>query len=188
MTRLGFIAALLLCASAAGAEEPAKASADYAATVVGAPKETPLAGDALDRRTEEVSRELRCPVCQGSSVGDSPSSTARHMKEQVREMLGAGYSEEQVLSYFEASYGEFVRLAPKAEGLNTLVWILPALLFALGIVAAAVWLRRRPRRAGPDAESPVKPPAPSDDPDLEPWLNQVRNMVGSRNGTTGDAR
>jgi cytochrome c-type biogenesis protein CcmH len=182
--RLAFI---LVCWGAASsladvpkAEAPiaGSASQDFMATIVGAPKEAPLKGEALERRTEEVSRELRCPVCQGSSVGDSPSSTARHMKEQVRESLAAGYSEEQVLSYFEASYGEFVRLTPKAEGFTTFVWMAPALLFFLGAVAAAVWYRRRPRSTRPVA----------DDPELERWLTQVHTMVGKDSHTTGAAR
>ena len=102
-----------------------------AAQFVGAPQGQPVAGVDLDRRTAEVAGLLRCPVCQGLSVADSPSAMALNMKEQVRELLARGYSEEQILRYFERSYGQFVLLKPKFQGVNSLVWLLPiaALLF-----------------------------------------------------------
>ena len=68
------------------------------ATVVGAPKGRPLAGDALTARTEDVASLLRCPVCQGLSVADSPATMAVNMKVEVRELLAKGYDQDQVLA------------------------------------------------------------------------------------------
>jgi cytochrome c-type biogenesis protein CcmH len=125
-------------------EVPAKADLAAVEAVVGQPRGTPLEGAVLDARTEEVGGLLRCPVCQGLSVSDSPATMAQNMKHQVRELLGLGYDEEQILSYFERSYGEFVRLEPPLRGVNWLVWLAPlaGLLVGGGIVA---WALRTPR-------------------------------------------
>jgi cytochrome c-type biogenesis protein CcmH/NrfF len=147
----------------------------FAARVVGNPAGKPLSGDALDLRTEQVAREIRCPVCQGSSIGDSPSSTARHMKQEVHDLLAAGFTQEQVLSYFESSYGEFVRLAPKTSGFTSLIWALPAVLLLGGIVSIAIFFRRRRPTAG--VAQAATADVPLEDPSLEPWLKQVRGLV-----------
>ena len=104
-----------------------------------APRGLALSGPELDQRTNEVAALLRCPVCQGMSVADSPSEMAINMKKRVREMLAQGYTEQQILDFFEQSYGQFVRLEPKFEGVNALVWLIP--LFAL--VAGAYALSRK---------------------------------------------
>ena len=75
----------------AAAQETRSGRGRDPAFVVGAPKGPPLAGTALDARTEEVGALLRCPVCQGLSVADSPATMASNMKAQVRELLAAGY-------------------------------------------------------------------------------------------------
>ncbi|MEA2327792.1 MAG: cytochrome c-type biosis protein CcmH, partial [Thermoanaerobaculia bacterium] len=83
-----------------------------AASIVGQPRGAPLSGPQLEQKTMAISAELRCPVCQGLAIGDSPSIMASNMKAQVRELLTRGYTEEQILSYFEKSYGQFVLLKP----------------------------------------------------------------------------
>src|SRR5688500_3967842 len=100
--------------------------------LIGKPAQTPLSGAALEQRTEEVSALLRCPVCQGMSVADSPAEMAVNMKNQVRELLSWGYSEDQIISYFEKSYGQFVRLEPPRRGINWVVWLGPLLALILG--------------------------------------------------------
>src|SRR5258706_12973073 len=84
-----------------------------AAQIVGQPQGSPITGPQLERRTMEISAELRCPVCQGLAIGDSPSIMAANMKAQVRELLGRGYTEPQILSYFERSYGGVFPLKPR---------------------------------------------------------------------------
>jgi cytochrome c-type biogenesis protein CcmH len=110
--------------------------------LLGTPQGTALQGAALERRTMQVSSLLRCPVCQGMSVADSPSTVALDMKQQVRELLARGYTEEQILSYFERSYGEFVLLKPKFHGVNALVWILPLLALAIGATLVLMKVRK----------------------------------------------
>lgn len=100
--------------------------------IVGEPAGQPLSGDALETRTVEVSSLLRCPVCQGLSINDSPATMARNMKTQTRDLLAQGYSGEQVLLYFEKAYGEFVRLEPPKRGVNWLVWLSPIAFLVIG--------------------------------------------------------
>ena len=142
-------------------------SAPDAAQFVGAPKGTPMSGPALETETVAVSHLLRCPVCQGLSVADSPAPMAQSMKGQVRELLQRGYTRDQILLYFERSYGEFVLLRPKMEGVNVLVWILPlaGLLIGAGLVLAKL---NRLEKA------PVKPAQPASE---DPYIQRVREMV-----------
>ncbi|MGZ5493170.1 MAG: cytochrome c-type biogenesis protein CcmH [Thermoanaerobaculia bacterium] len=130
------IAALLLLLVTATA-------APDASMVVGPPQGQPLAGAALDAKTQEVASLLRCPVCQGMSVADSPSEMAVNMKHQVGALLARGYTGEQILDYFERSYGQFVLLKPKFQGVNTLVWVLPILAIAIGVVIVFRVISRR---------------------------------------------
>ena len=153
--------------------QPAAAAASRvpdAAQFVGEPKGTPLSGDALFRRTNEIGSLIRCPVCQGMAIADSPAEMAVNMKEQVRELLSRGYTEEQILAYFELSYGQFVLLKPKFEGFNRLVWILPVLALLLG--GAVVFFKFRNLNAAPPAAPPPSAAEPED-----PYLARVRELV-----------
>lgn len=159
--------ALALCLAA-----PAQAGTDPS-TVVGPPAGPPLSGEALTAETNAVSKHLRCPVCQGLSVADSPSESAKAMKDEVQDLVAKGYSQDQVLDYFEASYGEFIRLEPKAEGWNLLVWVAPGLALAGGLGWVYTTMRRRGAAAGP-AEAELE----AVDPGLAPYLAQVHRDVG----------
>jgi len=127
-------------------------AAPDAAVVVGPPAGPPVTGEALEAQTDEVAALLRCPVCQGLAVGDSPAGMAVKMKRQVKDLVAAGYDEEQILAYFERSYGEFVRLEPPLRGVNWLVWLAPL----VGLIAGALvvgWALRAPRApASPQGE------------------------------------
>jgi cytochrome c-type biogenesis protein CcmH len=130
-----------------------------------APRGPHLQGAQLDARTDDIGALLRCPVCQGLSITDSPATMARNMKAEVREKLAAGYDQEQILADFERSYGEFVRLEPPMRGVNWLVWFGPlGALIAGG--AAIAWALRRSARAvaPPPLDLPSRDSLP---PDLE---------------------
>ena len=138
---------LSLCLFVFGALDPAAvvpvSELPEPSKIVGAPVGATVAeGEALEALTEAVGSRMRCPVCQGSSVAASPSEMARNMKAQVKELLAAGYSEEQIFQYFEASYGEFVRLEPKKEGIKWGVWLLPLFAGLLGILSLLAVFRR----------------------------------------------
>ena len=144
----------------------AQMKAPDAEQFVGAPKGTPLTGDTLDERTHEISSMLRCPVCQGLAIADSPSEMAANMKGQVRELLSRGFTEEQILAYFERSYGQFVLLKPKFRGVNSLVWTLPILMLVLGAVLVIVKINKLQNVAPP-------PPAAMEDE----YVTRVRDLV-----------
>jgi cytochrome c-type biogenesis protein CcmH len=176
MRALAAVLVVLGLAQGAGAQAPA----GDPATVVGAPRGPRLEGATLEARTKEVGGLLRCPVCQGLSVADSPSEMAVSMRHQVRDLLAAGYDQEQILQYFERSYGEFVRLRPPLRGVNWIVWLAPA----LGLLAGALvvgWALRGPR----DATTRAEPAAPAaqgrdalpDDAALHPYLLRIRERA-----------
>ena len=166
---LGITVVTFLLAVSVFAQTPAPTSTQVpdAAQFVGAPQGQPLAGAALDRETNRIGGLLRCPVCQGLSISDSPAEMAVNMKRQVRELLARGYTEQQILRYFERSYGQFVLLQPKFEGINTLVWLLPVLALIAGAAIVFVKLRKL-------ASEPPLPVQPADDE----YLAQVRELVG----------
>ncbi|PYQ31813.1 MAG: cytochrome c-type biogenesis protein CcmH [Acidobacteria bacterium] len=106
------------------------------------PHGTPLQGGELERRTQAIASEIRCPVCQGLSIADSPSEMAVNMKAEVRDLVARGYTQEQIDRHFERSYGQFVLLRPKFRGVNTLVWILPIAALAAGAFLVLLTLRK----------------------------------------------
>ncbi len=140
-----------------------------------------LAGDPLDpareARVQVLAKQLRCAVCQGLSISDSPSSMARAQLEMVRELVSEGKSDEEVVEYFVARYGDWVLLEPPASGINLLVWAGPLVLVALGLLLIL-------RQLGPGSAASAAPDpgsgetaaavaaAPSDDDD--PYLKAVR--------------
>ncbi|MBI4211645.1 MAG: cytochrome c-type biogenesis protein CcmH [Deltaproteobacteria bacterium] len=95
-------------------------------------KMTGPAGSVADiqSRMEYLGSMLRCPVCRGVPIADSPSEMAKQMMGQIREFVQSGKSDEEILSYFVARYGEWVLLKPKPRQ-HLLVWILP-FLFLIG--------------------------------------------------------
>lgn len=90
----------------------------------------------VDALTLKLSAKLRCPVCQGMSVADSPSHTAVEMKNRIREFVAAGYTEDQIVDYFVSRYGEWVLLKP-SYGDHWAVWLVPGLVLGLGLAWVA---------------------------------------------------
>ena len=140
----------------AGEAPPGVVAGPDPAEVVGPPASPAPGPEEAARRTKEAASLLRCVVCQGLSVADSPSETAKAMRLQVERLVGAGYDTDQILTWFEASYGEFVLLEPKSDGVGALVWGGPVALLVVGagVVAAQVALARRRRRTEVASEDP----------------------------------
>lgn len=167
----------LLAALPMGAQEVQVPAPDQ---IVGPPAGQPLTGAALEQQTEQVAGELRCPTCQGLSVFDSPAPMAVNMKHQVRDLLAAGYTGEQITRYFEASYGEFVRLKPTMSGMNWIVWLAPIAMLGIGIWAVMSFLRRSKKsQRAPEAAPHAAPEVETelDDPELLPYLLKVRELA-----------
>lgn len=95
----------------------------------------------LDAMTAEIASRFRCLVCRGQSVQESSSQLAREMQALIREKLGAGETPEEIEAFFIASYGDFILLKPRAQGLGLLVYVLPIAMFGLAFLAALVKIR-----------------------------------------------
>jgi cytochrome c-type biogenesis protein CcmH len=96
----------------------------------------------LEERTRELASVLRCPVCQGLSIEDSPSELSLQMKQVVRDQLREGKSPEQVKAYFVSKYGEWILLEPKPAGMNLAVYLMPLVLLLGGGGLIVVMVRR----------------------------------------------
>ena len=128
-SRLGRVLVALLLAAASLGRTEQLAAQEKAVVTTG--------NRTLDERTRDVASQLRCPVCQGNSIQDSPSELAQEMKAVVRDQLAAGKSADEVTQYFIAKYGEWILLEPKASGFNLVVYLLPLVMIAAGGVV--IW-------------------------------------------------
>ena len=144
---LGLLLALGLAAAPGGAVEPSEMLAD----------------PALETRAREISKELRCLVCQNQSIDDSNADLARDLRLLVRERLVAGDSDRQVMGYVVSRYGDFVLLRPPFKGATYALWLGPGLIAALGLLAVVVFFRRRRPAAGEEAAPPAAPPPLDED-------------------------
>ena len=113
-----------------------------------------------EARARDLSRELRCMVCQNQSIDDSDAPLARDLRLLVRERIAAGDSNSQVLDFLVARYGEFVLLKPRFERQTLLLWLLAPLLLAGG--GFALWRQNR-RRSGSGADVPLPPLTPDEE-------------------------
>ena len=142
---LGFCAALLLCAPLASlAKEAQPAAAD----------------PALEARMLQIASELRCLVCQNQTIADSHADLAQDLRRQVREMLAHGDSNQQIIDFMTARYGDFVLYRPPLKASTALLWFGPGLLMVGGLAGLVLVLRRRSRMSA-DRFDP-------DEPDVEP--------------------
>jgi cytochrome c-type biogenesis protein CcmH len=108
---------------------------------------------ALEKRAMALSEELRCLVCQNQTIADSNAELAVDLRKQVREQLAQGKSDEQVIGYMVARYGDFVLYRPPVKETTWLLWFGPLLLLVGGVVALAFKL------AKPRPQQPDLPPA-----------------------------
>ena len=106
-------------------------------------------------RARNLSRELRCMVCQNQSIDDSDAPLARDLRLLVRERIAAGDSDTQVIDFLVARYGEFVLLKPRLERHTLLLWLMPPLALSGGGLALWIYGRRRSKNAARN-RSPLK--------------------------------
>ena len=111
---------------------------------------------AREARARDLSRELRCMVCQNQSIDDSEAPLARDLRLLVRERIAAGDSDSQVIDFLVARYGEFVLLKPRIKAHTLLLWLLPPLALAGGGLALWTYARRRARSAAHGKDAPLK--------------------------------
>jgi len=107
-----------------------------------------MADPAKETRARDLSRELRCMVCQNQSIDDSEAPLARDLRLLVRERIAAGDSDSQVIDFLVARYGEFVLLKPRVERQTLLLWAVPPLVLIAGAIALWMQARRLATQAG----------------------------------------
>ena len=113
-----------------------------------------LKDPVLEARARTIGQELRCLVCQNQSIDDSDADLAHDLRRLVRERLVAGDSDQAVLDYVHARYGDFVLLRPPVEPVTWLLWFGPAALLLLGGgLILAFYRGRRGAEAAPELDA-----------------------------------
>jgi len=107
---------------------------------------------ALQARYVALTHELRCMQCQNESIADSPVDLAADLRQQVREQLLAGKSDEEIRSWMAARYGEFILFRPRYSWRNAWLWGAPAALLVLGALISWRVVRQRTALLAEDQE------------------------------------
>ena len=108
----------------------------------------------LQQRYENITRELRCLVCQNETIADSNATLAGDLRREVREMIAAGKSDDDIRQFMIDRYGDFVLYRPRLTAVNFLLWAAPVLLLLGGAFAAVRVVRRRAAEVDIDPEGP----------------------------------
>jgi cytochrome c-type biogenesis protein CcmH len=110
---------------------------------------------ALQARYEHINRELRCLVCQNQTIADSNATLAQDLRREVREMIAAGRTDDEIREFMLARYGDFVLYRPRLTATNFLLWAAPVLLLLVGSFIGIRYVRRQAAVAdadGPEAD------------------------------------
>jgi cytochrome c-type biogenesis protein CcmH len=110
----------------------------------------PLPNPLLQQRYYELTHELRCMQCQNEALADSSAGLAADLRLQVRELLLAGQSDDQIRDHMVARYGEFILFRPRMSWRNAWLWAAPTVLMLLGLVIGGRILYARSRLAAND--------------------------------------
>jgi cytochrome c-type biogenesis protein CcmH len=99
-------------------------------------------GPVTDNDVNRVARQLYCPVCENTPLDVCPTQACIQWRATIHDKLAAGWTDQQILDYFVAQYGERVLARPSTHGLNVLVWVIPPVLLAGGAVVLWRFLRQ----------------------------------------------
>jgi len=102
-----------------------------------------LKDPVLELRARELSKEVRCVVCQNQSIDDSDAELAKDLRVLLRERLVEGDSDDEVLEFLVARYGDFVLLRPPFKGITYVLWLSPFLILFIGIYAIFTFFRKK---------------------------------------------
>lgn len=116
--------------------------ASWPVTTVSATQE-----NKVEQRMMAIATELRCLVCQNESIAGSRADLAVDLRDQIREQIVVGKSDQQILDYMVDRYGDFVRYRPPLKNITVFLWFGPLVLLVIGFLALTFHLRRRSNRA-----------------------------------------
>lgn len=154
MRCLGLLLVALAFADVGGATAQDAAPPAPPASAERAPTAAGRASAAwLEQQTRTIASQLRCPVCQGLSLQDSPTELAQEMRDVIRTQLAEGRSPDQVKAYFVGRYGEWILLQPEPRGFNLMVYVLPLVMLVGGGAVVLFALRRWTRADGAATET-----------------------------------
>lgn len=106
----------------------------------------PLADDPVaEKRLQAISAELRCLVCQNETIAGSNADLAQDLRREIRGMIQAGQSDQQIIDFMVTRYGDFVLYRPPFKSITVLLWVGPLLFLVVGIAALQLYMRRRAR-------------------------------------------
>ncbi len=158
----------LTLATLIGTQPTSMARAQSGSPPGGAGAQRPVTDDDVNR----VAKQLYCPVCPNTPLDVCETKACADWRAQIREQLASGWTDQQVIDYFKAQYGERVLAEPARQGFTSLVWLLPAIAIVLGLVVVWYLLRswRRP--------APVAAQAPPVSPEVDPAaLARIENEL-----------
>lgn len=153
-------------AHAAGADAAAAAAQQELAPIALTP--------AQEERARGLESMMKCPVCRSQSVRSSDSFMAKDMQRKIRELIAEGSSDEEIVAYFTARYGDWILLAPPKRGFNWAAWLLPFAVVAAGAVGLFLATRRWTGRPREDegGTAPVESP-----PQESPYLDRLEREL-----------
>ena len=97
----------------------------------------------VEAQVQRLSEELRCLVCQNQTIADSHAELAQDLKQEIREMAAKGMTDQAIIDYLVARYGDFVRYRPPMKSSTYLLWLGPFVLLIFGAIGLVMMLRRR---------------------------------------------
>ncbi len=122
-----------------------------------------------EARVQRLGKQLRCAVCQGVSIADSPASMARAQLDKVRELVEQNKSDDEIYDFFVERYGEWALMEPRKSGVTLGLWVFPLLLLAGGVWVIVAGTRKKPAAPSGPATDAANAAAAED-----PFLAQVR--------------
>jgi len=130
-----------------------------------------FAAPDLETRAKKLESRLMAPCCMANTVAEHYSPSAFAMRQEIRDLLAAGQSEDEILDYYVAKHGKLILSRPAAKGFDFLAYGLPILLFPVGAVLLLVWLRRVGRK-----ETPTRPQLET--PEVDPkYLERIKREL-----------
>ncbi len=140
----------------------------FASTAIAVEPYEVLPDQKLEERARDISKGLRCPVCQNESIDESSAEIAADLRILVRERLVAGDSDQEVVGFVVARYGEFVLLKPSITGANLFLWAIMPLMLLTALVIGILFIRAH---SGPSVNKQDKGLSDAEKVELEKLLD-----------------